>query len=198
VKNVFPPSQAAAVWVLLFNRLGDYSPTSRPLADDTMKILHALVCYLAVIALPFHPFAFASPFAIYYDGYVNTTQNNIDSALMEHFLGTIVETCQTVNVTTQNHDDNALMKRVSGDIIETRQTPAITVLGIVAIVAFVTVSIAWIESDDPVRCNSLSSTLIKSLLPETQSVYPKHCQPDAHQVATHELGYLPLLIFHRV
>jgi hypothetical protein len=169
VKNVCPQ---AAVWVLLFNRLGDYSssPTSRPLADDIMKILHALVCYLAVIALPFHPFAFASPFAIDYDGYVNTTQNNIDSALMEHFLGTIVETCQIV--TTQNHGDNALMKRVSGDIIETRQALAgvpITFLSIIAIVAVVTLSIVWVEDDDPVRCNSLSSTLIKSLLsmPET-------------------------------
>jgi hypothetical protein len=120
-----------------------------------MKILHALVCYLAVIALPFHPFAFASPFAIYYDGYVNlntTTQNNIDSALMEHFLGTIVETCQTV--TTQNHGDNALMKRVPGDIIETRQAGFIpTVAGILVIVAVVVLAILWVEGDDPVRCN---------------------------------------------
>ena len=28
-----------------------------------MKILHALVGYLAVTTLPFHPFAFASPLA---------------------------------------------------------------------------------------------------------------------------------------
>ena len=163
MKNVCPQ---AAVWVLLFNRLGDYSPTSRPLSDGTMKILHALVCYLAVIALPFYPFAFASPFAIYYDGYVNTTQNNIDSALMEHFLGTIVETCQTV--TTQNHGDNDLMKRVSGDIIETRQAVVpLTAVAIVDIIMLVTISILWVKGDNPVRCNSLSSTLIKSLLPET-------------------------------
>ena len=64
-----------------------------------MKILHTLVGYLAVIALPLHLFAFASPLAaIDYDGYVDTTQNHIDSdgTLMKHVLGTIVETCQTV------------------------------------------------------------------------------------------------------
>ena len=73
----------------------------------SMKILHALVGYLAVTTLPIHPFAFASPLAasINYDsdGYVNlnTTQNNlnIDGALMKHVLDSIVEACQTVTST---------------------------------------------------------------------------------------------------
>ena len=120
-----------------------------------MKILHALVGYLAVI---FHTFAFASPLAIDYDGYVNTTQNNIDGALMEHFLDTIVETCQTVS--TQNHSDSALSKRVPGDIIEARQAELVpAVLTIIGIVAAITLSIVWVESDDPVRCNGIKFLL---------------------------------------
>ena len=123
-----------------------------------MKILHALVGYLAVISLPFHPFAFASPLAlaIDYDGYVNTTQNtgNIDSALMEHFLGTVLETCQTVTTVTPNHSDSTLVKHVlPGDIIEARQESVIPyVAAVVAIVLAVALAIEWIEDDNPVRC----------------------------------------------
>ena len=125
-----------------------------------MKILHALVGYLVVTALPF--LAFASPLAtIDYDGYVDTnTQNHIDSALMKQVLDTIVETCQTV--TTQNHKDSALMKRVPGphgpgDIIEARQVPvAIPVTGfILFILADVVFTIVWIANDDPVSGNSV-------------------------------------------
>ena len=116
-----------------------------------MKILHALVGYLAVI---FHTFAFASPLAIDYDGYVNTTQNNIDGALMEHFLGTVVETCQTV--TTPNHGDSALMKRVPSDIIEARQEELIPVaLALIVIVVAIAGGLKWIDGDDPVRCNDI-------------------------------------------
>ena len=121
---------------------------------STMKILHALVGYLAVTALPFHPFAFASLAAINYDGYVNTTQNHIDGALMKHVLGTIVETCQTV--TTQNHEDNALMKRVPGDIlVEARQweIPIATLISF--IVSGIILSLVWIGDDDPVRGNDV-------------------------------------------
>ena len=119
-----------------------------------MKILHALVGYLAIIALPFHQFAFASPLAaIDYDGYVDTTQIHIDGALMKQVLGTIVETCQTV--TMQNHKEGTFMKRVPGDIIEKRQVPlAIPVVGfILFIVADVVLSVVWIADDDPVRGN---------------------------------------------
>ena len=109
-----------------------------------MKILHTLVGYLAVIALPLHPFAFASPLAaIDYDGYVDTTQNHIqvdsDGTLMKHVLGTIVETCQTV--TTQNYSDT----------IEARQLPAPVVGIIIVTVATVFVAVAWIGTDNPVR-----------------------------------------------
>ena len=51
---------------------------------------------LAVTTLPTtHPFAFASPLAGIdsNDGYVDTTQNPIDGALLKHVLGSIVETC---------------------------------------------------------------------------------------------------------
>ena len=122
-----------------------------------MKILHALVGYLAVTAPPFHSFAFGSPVrplaAIDYDGYVNTLQNHTDGALMRHVLGSIVETCQTVN--TQNHSDIALimMKRVPGDIIEARQDIAPPVLLVIALIIYVGLSIAWVEGDDPVRDN---------------------------------------------
>ena len=108
-----------------------------------MKILHALVGYLAVTALPF---ALAYPLAaIDYDGYVNTAQNHIDGALMKLVLGTIAETCQTV--TTQNHSDSVLMQRAPDDIIvEARQgfqvDPALPVVLFLAfIVADVTFSI---------------------------------------------------------
>ena len=90
-----------------------------------MKMIHALVGYLAVTALPLHLFAFGSPL-INYDGYVNTTQNLIDGALM---------------------------KRVPGDIIEARQeeiiVPVVGVIINIVVVAFI--SVVWIENDEPVR-----------------------------------------------
>ena len=101
-----------------------------------MKIINALVGYLAATALPFSTFAFASPVAASSiasdcDGYVNTT------------------------LPTQNHHDSALIKRVPGDIIEPRQLlPAIPVtLFILSLVADVVFSIVWISDDDPVRGN---------------------------------------------
>ena len=121
-----------------------------------MNILHALVGYLAVTALPFSPFAFASPLAtIDYDGYVNTTRNHFDGALMEHFLDTVVETCQTV--TAQNHKVNALMKRVPGDsiTIEARQWEIPVATLISAIMAGVFISLVFILEDDPVRGNDV-------------------------------------------
>ena len=135
-----------------------------------MKILHALVTYLAVTTLPapFHSFSFASPLAaaIDYDGYVNTTQNHIDGALTKHVLDNIMETCQTVTYhsgymnTTQNYSDSALMKR-SGDIIKARQAPflAPVVIGVVfAIVAAVSLSIIWVtDHDHEVRGNDVES-----------------------------------------
>jgi hypothetical protein len=133
-----------------------------------MKILHALVGYLAVTALPFHPFTFASPnprAGIDYDGYVDITQNHIDVALMNHVLDNILETCQTVTShslggyanATQNHSDSAaLMKRVPGDIAERAWAGlAPQVLIVVAIVAAVVLSVVWIEGDDPVRGNDV-------------------------------------------
>ena len=95
-----------------------------------MKILYALVGYLAVTVLPF---AFASPLpvaAIDYDGYVNTTQH---------------------------HSDSSLMKRVPGNIIKARQWVAVApvFLAIDAIIAAVTLSVVWVESDEPVRGNDL-------------------------------------------
>ena len=132
----------------------------------TMKILHVLVGYLAVIALPFHPFAFAPPLAaIDYDGYVDTTQNHIDGALMNQVLGTILETCQTI--TTENHKDGTLMKRhglpPAGDIIEARQLlTVIPVVGFVLyIIANVVLSIVWISNDDPVRGNDVVDLLVE-------------------------------------
>ena len=117
-----------------------------------MKILHALLGYLAVTALPFHAFAYPLA-AIDYDGYVNTTQKHIDGALMKHVLGNIVETCQTV--TAQNHGDSALMKRVTGDIIETRQLLIPEDLIIITLVATILIAVFWIDSDDPVRGNDV-------------------------------------------
>ena len=120
-----------------------------------MKILHALVGYLAVTTLPFYPFAFAHPLVagIDYDGYVDTTQNHIDGALMKHVLGSIVETCQTINA--QNYSDGALMKRApqAGDIqiIDARQLGVPEVVGIISLVLVIAISVTWIGHDDPVR-----------------------------------------------
>ena len=122
-----------------------------------MKILHALVGYLAVTALPF--LAFASPLAtIDYDGYVNTTQSHIDGALLEQALDTIAKTCQTI--TTQNlKDSGALTKRVPDDIdiIEPRQVPvAVPVTGLILfLIADVVFAVVWISFDEPVRGNDV-------------------------------------------
>ena len=121
-----------------------------------MKMLYALLGYLAVITLHFYPIAFAHPLAasIDYDGYVNTsTQNHIDGALMKHVLGSIVETCQTI--TLQNHRDSILMKRVPGDFIEPRQDEIIEDAIILDIFAIIYISIVWIGEDDPVRANQM-------------------------------------------
>ena len=197
--------------LLNHHRLIDYSLTSGPL--KTMKIFHALVVYLAVISLPY-PFAFASPLAIHYDsnGYVNSiaTQNTIDRTLMEHFLGTTVETCQmdTTHWKKQGDTSRALMKRTSipGDIqvIEARQVEITIGFPEVAIISAIILSVAlagaWISYDNPVRCNVEFpvKNLIKSLLPETCSVYPKFYLPDVCEISTPQLGYLPLCLFHRV
>ena len=122
-----------------------------------MKILHALVSYFAVTALPFHSFAFASPLAaIDYDGYVNTTQNNVDGALMKHALGNIVVTCQTV--TTQNYKDRAIIKCLPGDVIEARQVAAavvITAILVIEIVVNVVFVLKWVSDDNQVRGNDV-------------------------------------------
>ena len=174
-----------------------------------MKIFHALVGYLAVVSLPY-PFAFASPLAIHYDsdGYVNSTatQNTIDRALMEHFHGTIVETCQMDTTHWKNHGDRALMKRIPGNIqvMEARQVEIVIGLPevaiILAIISSVALAVVWISYDNPVRCNVEIpvKNLIKSLLPETCSVYPKFNLPDVCEISTPQLGYLPLRLFHRV
>ena len=135
-------------------RLG--GPTSRP--HGTMKMLHALVGYLTVTALPFYSFAFAaSPLAsINYDGYANKT--HIDGALIKQVLDSIVEACQTL--TTPKHDDSTIMKRhdVSGDMMEARQElppPMPTPVLIGLLVAAVVVGIIWIVEDDPVRGNDV-------------------------------------------
>ena len=108
-----------------------------------MKILfRALVCHsilaqLALTALPlvFHPrpFAFAYPLALapnidYYDGYVDTTQSQSDSALI---------------------------KRVPGDIVEARQAEVLVPIGPIIILTVVEVmlTIDYISEDNPVRGN---------------------------------------------
>ena len=100
-----------------------------------MKILHALVGYLAATALPFYKFALASPplaaTTIDYDSYVDSKQNS----------------------------DGALMKRMPGDNIEVRQEEAApAVLIVLAIVAAVALSIIWIDADDPVRGQMMSES----------------------------------------
>ena len=108
-----------------------------------MKILfRALVCHsilaqLALTALPlpvvFHPrpFAFAYPLAPnidYYDGCVDTTQSQSDSALI---------------------------KRVPGDIVEARQAEVLVPIGPIIILTVVEVmlTIDYISEDNPVRGN---------------------------------------------
>ena len=127
-----------------------------------MKILHTLVGYLAVTSLPFHPFAFASPLATDYDGYVNM---HIDGAIMKHVLDSIVETCQ--RVTMQNHSDTTLiMKRIPGDsIIDAHQeipgglpSPEITVLAL--IIAGVVLALVSLGEDKSVRGNGVACSAI--------------------------------------
>ena len=131
-----------------------------------MKILHALVSYLALTTLPFqdHSFAFASPLTLalaassidYDDGYVT-----VDAASN---LNNIVEPRQTRRVPTQNHSHSDLMKRVyAGDDLESRQItvpPAIPVVGLIFfLVADVVFTIVWISKDDPVRSNYIDVNL---------------------------------------
>ena len=142
-----------------------------------MKILQGLVGYLAVTALPFHPFSVAaSPLAsINFDGYANKT--NIDDALIKQvldYVDSIKDTCQTV--TTKKRSDGTLMNHVSGqgDIIEARQEepipppPAELLVG--AIIFTVILGILWITEENQVRGNDvefLVEHLIQSLLLET-------------------------------
>ena len=113
-----------------------------------MKVLHALVGYLAVTALPLYPFAIAYPLAtIDYDSYVNTTQNQ------KHVIGNIVDTCQTVS--TQNPNDSACIKRVSGDIIEARQYAVPIALLVIALIGAVAITLVIIGNDDPVGGNDV-------------------------------------------
>jgi hypothetical protein len=120
-----------------------------------MKWLHALVGYFTITALPFSPFAFASPGAsVHYDGYVDTTTQN--HTLMNNALASLLETCTSQSLSaTQNHSDSgtALMKRVPGEIIEARQgVEAIPVYAvIITVLALVALGIIWVEGDDPVR-----------------------------------------------
>jgi hypothetical protein len=140
-----------------------------------MKIHHVLGGYLTITALPFHPFAFAAPWAgIGYDGYVATTQKYTDGDLMNHVFDNILETCQTATshnpsgyVNAEN-DNAALMKRVPGDVIEARQELPVPlaalnpqVLTVVAIVGVISLSIDWVLQDNPVRGNDYVEFLVE-------------------------------------
>ena len=102
-----------------------------------MKILHALVGYLTVTALPFSPFALAHPLApsIDYDGSVNSSPNHIDSTLM---------------------------KRVTGDIIEARQAEleAIDIALIITAIAAVIINLKWLIDENSVRGNGVACSAI--------------------------------------
>jgi hypothetical protein len=121
-----------AIWFLLFNTrmyAGDYlKPFSKSRPLSAMKILHALVGYLTVTALPFSLFAFAHPLAasIDHDGFVNTRQ-------------------------IQNDGD--LMKRKPGHIIEARQLVVVPVVIIFSIVTLVTTSLDLVHEAKRVRSN---------------------------------------------
>ena len=131
----------------------------QPLSTVTMKILSALVGYLAATALPFHPFAFASPLAaIDYDGYVNTQmwQNHtgIEGALTKH----VIETYRAVIMENLDHGNSALARRMPDDIIEARQalellSGALFVGSLLSLAAAINVGIAWVREDKPVRGN---------------------------------------------
>jgi len=139
-----------------------------------MKILHALVGYLAATALPLHPFAFASLLAaIDNDGYVNTQEwqyhTGIDGALMNHFLGNIMEACQTVTIQKHTGSDNALEKPASGDIIEARQVPPLIIYTveeslIIGVATVVALTIAWVMDDKSVRGNDHGDSEFKFLV----------------------------------
>ena len=67
---------------------------------------------------------------------------------MKHFLGNIVETCQTVTT----HSDCALLKRVPENIIEARQFDDIPItVAIIAIVGSYILTLFWMLDDMPVR-----------------------------------------------
>ena len=114
-----------------------------------MKILHVLVGYLVITALPFQVLVLPSQLAaIDYDGYVNTTEYHIDSGL----------TKQAPGIETQNQKDSVLLKHVSGDVIEARQAGIIIPVAftIISIVAEVGGALWWIKKDDPaVRGNGV-------------------------------------------
>ena len=89
-----------------------------------MKILHAIVGYLALTALPFHPGpAFAFAFALVYESESESESHD------GYLTSSIQETCQKIS--TQNHaGDSAFMKCVprdsdTGDILEARQDPGL-------------------------------------------------------------------------
>ena len=111
---------------------------------NTMKMLLALIGYLAVTALRFRPFAFASPLADYD---VNKNHFMIGGVTMKHVLDSM-----------QKHGDSALMKRASvpGHIVEARQeeglvSPETVIVSLVFVV--IDLSIVWIAHDDPVGGN---------------------------------------------
>ena len=98
-----------------------------------MKILHAFVGYLAITALPFHPFAFASPLAaIDDDGYVTSSFQ-------------VAETCQTVS--KQIHaGDSSLIKFLPGDsdksdILEACQGEAAEMLPIITVITAIAAAV---------------------------------------------------------
>ena len=102
-----------------------------------MKILNALVGYLAVTALPFQCFhPVASPLAAidYYEGYVDTTQNHSGSAVLKYESGDIKEARQLMEVPVQLIPDAA---------------------AVIAIVVGIFFTIYWIREDDPVRGNDV-------------------------------------------
>ena len=92
-----------------------------------MKILHALVGFLTVTALPFSPFALVLPPA-----------------------------ADSMNV-TQKQDDGALrvMKHVPEDIIESRQLEIVDVVVIILVIANIYADLSWISDDNPVRGNEV-------------------------------------------
>ena len=111
-----------------------------------MKMLLALIGYLAVTALRSRPFAFASPLADY-DGYVNKNHFMISGVTMKQVLDSM-----------QKHGDSALMKRASvpGHIVEARQeeglvSPETVIVSLVFVV--IDLSIVWIAHDNPVGGN---------------------------------------------